>query len=425
MTTLPLLRTGTIVMLGHCAVALVGIVALRAFTELAPPEVFGEANLVLGALAWGVQIFLAPLTAAQLRYHSEADARGAGNQFTRETLIWTLRGCLALAVATVLLLLFWRSYAAPMLSLLLLPAAGLWLFATGLRNAFLSRLHAERRQVTYIGLQVIEAVLLAVFTVGALHFAATTQSYVLAQGLAMFAIVAIVFCVAPCPRVLVASRSTGDAGFLARAVKYGSPFAPMALFAWVGNLAERYVLAFLLGAGAAGQYVAPYIIASKGMALTNAGLNDLFRPLLFDAANRRDRGDAQRLLTTWLSASILIGACAVLVIAFAGHWIAGLLLADEYRGGSVNIMIWAAAACGTLGVAQVLETGLMALGRSSSLLVPSALGAASNLVFCAMLIPMHGVLGAAQASCGGFVVRLIATAVTLHASLRRHPVLAS
>jgi len=39
------LRTGALVLSGHVAVAVVGVVALRIYTELAPPGVFGEAIL--------------------------------------------------------------------------------------------------------------------------------------------------------------------------------------------------------------------------------------------------------------------------------------------------------------------------------------------------------------------------------------------
>src|ERR1019366_8203761 len=99
------------------------------YTNLAPPDVFGESNLILSALALGLQLFVTGFTAAQLRYYSEAEARGAGDKFTRETMIWALR---ATAVLAALIVFSWavaRMMGGVVYTTSLVASGIAWLFA--------------------------------------------------------------------------------------------------------------------------------------------------------------------------------------------------------------------------------------------------------------------------------------------------------
>src|SRR5881398_3500080 len=64
-------REGIWVVIGQASVALAGLVGVRLLTELAPREVMGNASLLLGAVILGRNIFVAPFSNAQIRFHPE------------------------------------------------------------------------------------------------------------------------------------------------------------------------------------------------------------------------------------------------------------------------------------------------------------------------------------------------------------------
>ena len=418
MTAKTTLRTGALVLAGHVAAAAVGVAALRIYTELAPPGVFGEANLLLSALALGMQVVIAPFTASQLRFHSQAQARGDGGQFTRESLVWSLRAALVLAIVCSVGFSLWRQWHGESAEILAAGASAIWLIAMTVRNVLMSRLQAERRQAAYTAIQVLEAILLAVLTALALRQSATIGSYVVGQVVAIAVLLMPLVRLAPWPKALKGERGRANAGFLSNVLSYGVPFVPMSMLTWVANLADRYAVAFLLGASAVGEYVAPFAIASRGMALVNVGLNDFFRPILFDAENQ-DTAKAQRVFRSWIATSVCLSAAALVFLHFAGGLVSSILLAKEYRASAVGVMMWVALGYGIFGVNQIFETRLLSLNRSARLLPSMALGAATNILFSLVLVSRNGIIGAAEATCASFALQAIGAALMLYLALRQ------
>jgi O-antigen/teichoic acid export membrane protein len=300
-------------------------------------------------------------------------------------------------------------------------AALAWILATAARNVFMSRLQAERRRLLYTGLMVVEAAMLGAFTAGALYLSAKTEFYLAGQVLGAAAFLILVVRLTSWPHSRGVGGSNGSStGFRQKAVTYGLPFAPLAVVSWVSNLADRYVLGIVLGAAAVGQYVAPLSIASRAMILASGALNDLFRPALFDAENRKQPARATRVFALWITVNAALGCVAVILIAAGGELIVNLLLGKGYRDHAVPIMVWIAAGYAVYGLTQVFETRLLSLGRSAQLLVPMAVGALANIALSILLVSRFGIIGAAQASCLSFLAQSVVTAFFLLSALRRH-----
>jgi O-antigen/teichoic acid export membrane protein len=414
-----LARTGTIVLLGQVAVAVIGVVQVRAFTELVPPSVFGEASLILGILALGLQLFVAPFTSTQLRYHSGAGNAAEATAFTREALLWSLRSTLVLAGLLGIAYGIAAAAGATVPGLVVLPVAVLWLLANACRNVLMGRIHADQRQALYVGMQVIEAALLGVLTFALLALHSHPAMYVLGQALAIAVLVVALKEVWPVKAESDAEFPGGRSTFLRSTLDYGLPFIPMSLLNWVATLADRYILAYIAGAASAGLYVAPSSVGSKGMAMGNAALNDLFRPSLFTAANQQRRADLDRTIRTWLALSVLFGLVSVLVIWIVGQFLVQLLLAEMYRSSAAAIMLWTTAAYAMLGIVQVFETSVLSLGKSVQLVGPMAIGVLASVAACAVLVPLHGAVGAAQGMCTGFAARSIAIGLVLQRTRAR------
>jgi O-antigen/teichoic acid export membrane protein len=410
-------------MLGvYGAVAAIGVVSIRLLTELAPPAVFGEANLLLTVLGLAVTTAFQPFTNTQLRYHSAAADAGLGDAFTRETLLWTAAAGAGVSVLAAIAWAALRAAHATQLGLTgLLGAIGL-VFATGGRNVIYGRLQAERRNLRYGGLLVAEAAVVAAGAALGLWVSATVDGYVIGAAAGMVGAALLGFSFAPggVRGLLTEARRPPD--FLSQVRAYGLPFAPIGVLSWLANLADRYVLGALMGAAAAGRYVAPFSIASRGMSLFSGALGDLLRPALFAAVNRGDEAGSRSIFWGWVAARTLAAAGGLIGLALFGPLIVRLLLAPGYRQGALPIMMWVAAAYGVQGVIQTLETRLMSLERTSWLILPLAIGGVSNLAFSLLLIPRGGAVGAGQATAASFAVQAVVTLYLLR--LTRAPVAA-
>jgi O-antigen/teichoic acid export membrane protein len=423
MTTQSTARIGSIIFAAQLSVALLGVVALRLYTGLVPPDVFGASNLLLSALSLGLQLFAAGVTAAQLRYFSEAEAIGAGDDFTRATAIWALRATAKLSGAIVLLYLVARLIGVTKYSAALAGSGIIWLFAMSVRQVFMGRIQAERRQALYARLQVLETILVMAATIVALWLAPTVVAFLLGQAIGIVLLLGVIFTRHCNARMVFTARAMTDSGLLSKARSYGTPFATMAVFSWFANQGDRYTLAALLGAEATGRYIAPFSIASRCLTLTSSGLSDLFRPILFDAENRCQRDYAHSVFVKWIVCSILISLVAVFALYCGGRLLADWLLAPSYRPGSLGVMLWVVSGYGVFGVTQVLENRLLSLGRSARLLLPQVVGAIANITLSIILIHRNGMIGAAQATFGSFVLQVVATAAMLLHALamrRRH-----
>jgi Na+-driven multidrug efflux pump len=158
------------------------------------------------------------------------------------------------------------------------------------------------------------------------------------------------------------------------------------------------------------------------MMLINSALCDLFRPILFDAENRRDAAGATIAFRRWVLSSIALSLVGLATVYLGGSLIARSLLAPAYRDGAVEIMLWVSLGYSVNSVTQVIESRLLSLGHSARLLLPMLSGAIANLAFSIVLIRYDGIVGAAQATCASFLFQHVATlGFLLHALRQRRP----
>jgi O-antigen/teichoic acid export membrane protein len=395
-------------------VALAGLVSIRAFTFLAPPSVLGTANLLVGYLTLGTQIFLGGTTATVLRYQAEAATRGAADGFIGEARHWCLLGGMALCVVWLLTWVVLHGFQPGLLDLVGAAAGLAWIGTITVRNLLIARIQAEQHQGLYAAAVATEAVLLLSFTAAALHLHASAEAFILGQASGTGLLVLLLLACSGSARHTMRTKAIRGSGFGIVARRYGLPFAPLSALGWLVNSADRYVLAAVMTTDAVGRYVAPFSIASRGLIVTATAMTDLFRPLLFKAASETGTDRAVGILRRWLLTSVIVNLVALVAIHVLGGFVVELLLAPAYRGGAVAIMLWVSAGYAAYGINQILETRLLSLGHSARLLLPMALGGLSNVALSILLIRTQGIVGAAQATCASFAIQCVVTALFLH-----------
>lgn len=373
---------------------------------------FGRANLILAAVGLVGSIAVAPVTATQLRHHAGApDA----DPFTAAVLCWALG---AAGAAAAVLAIGWTALRlagrAPITPGELALGSAL-LAAKALRDVLANRPQAERRQAIYVGLFVAEVALSTAATGLLLTLAPTAIGFLTGQALGALLCAALA-CAIPGVAPL---WSRGSARLGPHLVGYGAPFALNGVLNATANLADRYVLGALAGATAVGSYAAPFALASRGMGLLNGALNDIFRPALFQAAGAVDGKAARQVFRRWLVARVLLTLGALAALYLFGPLLAETLLAPAYRAGAVAVMLWVGAGYALFGIATTLDARILSFGGSARILPPLVAGAAANLGLSLWLIPGHGIVGAAQASCGSYALQCLVSAVMLALTKRR------
>jgi hypothetical protein len=184
-------REGAWVLFGQLSTALAGLVGVRVLTELAPREVFGQVTLLLGMLALGRNMLVAPVTNAQIRMHPDFAAAGRLAWFTRSLsqMSWRATGLFALlfTIGYIIWRLITGGGVRPML---LVPLLGLIALETakGLR---INRLSSDRMQ-RQVGLWVgIEAWLMMACSALGLLVAKTPETYLAGQLIASLMVLGI------------------------------------------------------------------------------------------------------------------------------------------------------------------------------------------------------------------------------------------
>lgn len=415
-------KTAATVIVGNGLTAILGFIALRVYTELTPPDVYGVANLLLGMLALGIQCCIQPVTATQLRYHTQALADGKGDAFTAEAMRAAIAGGACLAVAAVALILYFLGPRLSNATAVALSAA-LWFVLNATRQTFTARLQSEQRMQSYISVRLLELVATIIATSLLLWiYPPHPASFILGQCAGFLAAWTWIARTAPWPSFRLLTHTDASAGFLRHVRIYGAPFVPLAVLYWLSSLADRYVLAALMGPASAGRYFAAFIIAAAGFGIANGMMGDLFRPKLFAAENAGRRDHAHRVFLAWLGSYFVLSSGILLGIVLLGDVIVALAISAPYRDGAVILLVWIACGFALSGLTTAFENRLLSYGRSNKLLLPVAAGAVANVLLSYLLITWNGVQGAAQSCCASFAVQLLITAFIVNraAAARAH-----
>ena len=309
------------------------LLGLRLITEMVPPEIFGPFVLANGMLALASGIALQPIAQAALRFYPDLELRGRAGE---------LRHVMA---ATMTRRIFFAVFLAIVLALVDRTAAGwfstsTWvllmatLIVDAIRTIEVVLRNAAGDQIGYAALGAFDAWMRPVAAAAAAFFAgASVETLLLGQFLGG-AIVAVLF-TKSCPRPAVARRSS----WREKLQRYGAPLAWAPVFGWLLSLADRYVVAALLGSAAAGVYAAAYGLVSRPMLMLGGIADASLRQRLYAAVSRGDARSRRRVEGAWLAANVLLGLCIAGLFGVCGAWIVEVAVAAEYRAATLRLLL--------------------------------------------------------------------------------------
>jgi O-antigen/teichoic acid export membrane protein len=123
----------------------------------------------------------------------------------------------------------------------------------------------------------------------------------------------------------------------------------------------------------------------------------------------------ERLVKTLVLVALALFAAGVIVAYFFGGPILTLVYGASYAG-ETDAFLWLMVAGGVMYVVQSLGSSVTAARYFRVQVLMSVAGVTVNILLCAYLVPMAGLIGAAWASCGSHVtLLLIVLAITIRA----------
>jgi O-antigen/teichoic acid export membrane protein len=177
---------------------------------------------------------------------------------------------------------------------------------------------------------------------------------------------------------------------------FSLPAALAGMLALVTMWIDRLLVAYFLTAADTGIYQAASQIAFVFILILSS-FNGIFAPLIsahFAAGRKKELNDLYKVSTKW---GLYLALPAFLVILVAPDEVLGVLLDSRYVAGAVPLLV--------LSVAQLvnLATGAVGFilvmgGRQNSWLVLSGAALTANIGLSLILIPRHGLVGAAAAA---------------------------
>lgn len=217
-----------------------------------------------------------------------------------------------------------------------------------------------------------------------------------------------------------ALRPAWQWGRLARLAWLALPLGCVMMLASLVTNIPRYFIERYQGTHDLGIFAAMAYIVVAGTTVVDA-LGQAVSPRLARHYAAGEIGAFRALAAKVLGISALLGVAGVLLALVAGRPVLSLLYRPEYAA-HLDLFVWIVAAAGLGYLAAVLGYAMTA-ARQFAIQVPVYLVSAVVVALgCALLVPGHGLLGAAWATCALFAVQLPLKGVSLAIALRGDPV---
>ncbi|HEX6750629.1 MAG TPA: oligosaccharide flippase family protein [Longimicrobium sp.] len=198
--------------------------------------------------------------------------------------------------------------------------------------------------------------------------------------------------------------------------RFGAPLIVVSLGSFVLTFSDRYFLNWFTDTASVGVYALAYRFSFVLSTLTVVPFSQVWEPRRFEVARRPDAGEVYRRMFLYYSL-VLVGGAALMTAVIRD--VLAVMAAPEFLPAhrvvplilvATILQQWAAYAC----------VGLYLRSRTGVLAWVSVASVAVTLLLNALLIPRFGMMGAAWATIGAYVLRFGLTYAFSQAAYRIH-----
>jgi O-antigen/teichoic acid export membrane protein len=191
-------------------------------------------------------------------------------------------------------------------------------------------------------------------------------------------------------------------------IRYGLPLTATFALSFVISSSDRFIIAYFLGEGSAGLYSAAYDLGQQSITLLIVAVNLAGYPLALRALEQKGTVAAQEQLRQNGTLLLSIAIPAAVGMAVLAPNVSAVMLGAGFREDAILLLPWVAFAVLLSGVRAYHFDLAFQLGRHTmgQVWVMGA-GAFLNILLNLWWIPIYGVLGAAYATFGAYLIALI------------------
>ena len=371
--------------------------AIAAYTRLLSPDEYGRYALVLAGVGLANVVFFQWMQLSLLRFwpaHEDKPNVLVSTILAANLVVAVLTGAFGVGLA-----LLWPDPKLQPLIFLGIPI--LWIDAWFQLHLAVKRIQLQpHRFGLLLTLKTISAVLLgvslALWGLGAL-----------APLLGLLLGLVVAGALSSCDSIW-RIRPRVDSALLSRLLNYGLPLTATFALGFVVSTSDRFLLAGMMGEGAAGLYSAAYDLAQQSLMLLMMVVNLAAYPLAVRALEGRGLEAASRQLRQNGTMLLMVALPGSLGMAMLAPNIASVVFGSDFRTTAEALLPVIAFAALLEGVRAFHFDLAFQLGRRTMTQVWIMFSAASsNLLFNLWWIPKFGVLGAAWATAVAYGVGLL------------------
>jgi O-antigen/teichoic acid export membrane protein len=394
------LRSGIVYTLASATPRAVGFALLPVFTRVLSPSSYGQLSVALSVTSVAVVIFALGFDFAVFRtFFRLGDDIPAREQYVRS--VWTFSlvapWLMAVGCAAVFVPILGASHvlSSSRLALALICAA----VTVGATTVPLVVLRAENRLRGYIAMMATNTV---VSTALSLVFVVWIRGGVFAYLLSVIAanLVSLIVAVRIVPFSL---PRPFEKAMVKDTLQLSLPIVPHFVLLWALQLADRFLVATILGTAAAGLYSVASNLALP-MFVIVLGFGQAFMPAYAQAGNSGNaKASLQHTIASQVAVmSVLCMACSALAPP-AIH-----LLTDSRYASAASLAPWIVLGYGFQGFYAIPMNGITLYhGNTKGLPIISGIGASTNIGLIVWLAPKYGLEAVAIASAAGYAALLL------------------
>lgn len=188
---------------------------------------------------------------------------------------------------------------------------------------------------------------------------------------------------------------------------FALPMVPSAISYYIMSSSDIYFLQKFGFLEDVGRYAVACKIGLLLFVLIVGPVTTALSPYIYKLAERDDFGSILRQMLELVC--FVFFSCAI-GLSLVSPYLIQLLSPPEYWAAS-NIVIWISVAYALYGLNFVLVASINTSGKSYYQMIAIVIGAISNLIFNSLLIPSHGMMGAAIATVIAYLIQTVLTAI--------------
>tara|TARA_Y100001970_G_C14252627_1_gene872961 strand:- start:2450 stop:3859 length:1410 start_codon:yes stop_codon:yes gene_type:complete len=280
------------------------------------------------------------------------------------------------------------------------------IFADIIWNLNVLTLRAEKKPLAFIALNLINVISILGLTIYYVNQQMMGINGVLLANVIASIITLLISCLLLWNRFSIQSV---DFNFIKPILRFGLPFLPAAIFAMILESSDRFILAYLLNDHFVGIYSAGYKLGIFGLLVVMA-FNMGWTPYFLENGQKKNMNENFAVIQTFflglmglLGIILTISMPLIAQMEFMGYRLIGVDFIDGLVILPTILMSYY-----FFGLYVLLLPTIYILEKTYLIPIIRGLGALSNVVLNFILIPIMGIMGAAIANLGAFIIMFFA-----------------